>query len=74
MIQKPNDYILYTLGSRGTRPTHGKDFEIFGGQTTCFLIKHKKHAIIVDCGTGLYDAKELLKDCDIIDVFFTHIH
>ena len=74
MIQKPNDYILYTLGSRGTRPTHGKDFEIFGGQTTCFLIKHKKHAIIVDCGTGLYDAKKLLEDCEIIDIVFTHVH
>ena len=72
MINK--NYILYALGTRGSRPVHGRDFEIFGGQTTCFLIKYKKHAIVIDCGTGLYDAEELLKDCEIIDVIFTHVH
>lgn len=71
---RDNDYILYTLGTRGSRPVFGREFEIFGGQTTCFILKHKKHAIIIDCGTGLYEAETLLKDCEIIDVLFTHVH
>ena len=74
MRKNTNDYILYALGTRGSRPVNGKQFLIFGGQTTCFVIKHKKHAVIIDCGTGLYDAKELLADCDLIDVIFTHVH
>lgn len=46
-------YTIYVLGSRGSRPAHGKGFEIFGGQTTCFVVKYEKHAVIIDCGTGL---------------------
>ena len=74
VLKKNNDYTLYTLGARGSRPVHGKDFDIFGGQTTCFILKYKKHAVIIDCGTGLYEAKEILKDCELIDVIFTHVH
>ena len=69
-----NNYMLYVMGSRGTRPTHGREYEIFGGQTTCYVIKHGKHAVIVDCGTGLYDAEKILQDCDAIDIIFTHVH
>ena len=73
-MRKNNDYTLYALGTRGSRPVHGKDFEIFGGQTTCFVLKHNKHAVIIDCGTGLYDAKKILEDCELIDIIFTHVH
>jgi len=69
-----NEYTLYVLGARGSRPVHGHDFEIFGGQTSCYVIKNKKHAVIVDCGTGLFDGEKLLEDCEIIDVIFTHVH
>jgi len=71
---KAKEYTLYTLGSRGSRPVHGKDFEIFGGQTTCFIIKTDHHAVIIDAGTGLFDAEKILADCTIIDVVFTHVH
>ncbi len=74
MKEETRNYILYALGTRGSRPVCGKDYEIFGGQTTCFVIKHKKHAVIVDCGTGLYDAGPILSDCELIDVIFTHVH
>ncbi len=67
-------YTLYVLGSRGSRPVHGRQFEIFGGQTSCFILKTERHAVIIDCGTGLFDAEELLRDCDVIDVIFTHVH
>lgn len=68
------EYSLYVLGARGSRPVHGKDFEIFGGQTTCFIVKTGNHAIVIDCGTGLFDAGKYLEDCDIVDVVFTHVH
>ena len=69
-----NEYTMYVMGARGSRPTHGKEFEIFGGQTSCFIVKSGTHAVIVDCGTGLFDAAALLRDCDVIDVVFTHVH
>lgn len=73
-MKNDKEYILYVMGSRGSRPVHGRDFEIFGGQTSCFILKCEKHAVVIDCGTGLFDAEELLKDCEIIDVVFTHVH
>ena len=68
------EYKLYVCGCRGSRPVSGKEFEEFGGQTTCYIIKHGDHAMVIDCGTGLYDAGPILADCAIIDVLFTHIH
>jgi len=68
------EYTLFVMGARGSRPVHGREFEIFGGQTSCFIVKSGRHAVVVDCGTGLFDAEEILKDCDIIDVVFTHVH
>lgn len=69
-----NEYTLYVMGARGSRPVHGKEFEIFGGQTSCFIVKTGKHAVIIDCGTGLFDAENILKDCELIDIVFTHVH
>lgn len=68
------DYTLYTCGCRGSRPVSGRAFEEFGGQTSCYILKTDRHALVIDCGTGLYDAREILADCDIIDVFLTHVH
>lgn len=69
-----SNYKMYVLGSRGTHSVFGKEYEQFGGQTSCYIFKSLNHAIILDCGTGLYDAKDLLKDCDIIDIILTHVH
>lgn len=73
-IKHAETYTLYVLGARGSRPVHGRDFDIFGGQTSCFIVKSGKHAVIIDCGTGLFDAKKILEDCEIIDIIFTHVH
>ena len=67
-------YILYTMGCRGSWPVSGDEFEEFGGQTSCYILKTAKHAVVIDCGTGLYDAGPLLEDCNTIDVFLTHVH
>lgn len=73
-MKNSKEYTLFVLGARGSRPVHGRQFEIFGGQTSCFIIKSDKHAVIIDCGTGLFDAEKILSDCDIIDIVLTHVH
>ena len=69
-----SDYKFYIYGSRGTYPVCGDEYSLFGGQTSCYILKKDKHAIIIDCGTGLYEAEDLISDCEIIDVLITHVH
>jgi len=73
-FQPKERYTLYILGCRGSFNVSGKRFNEFGGQTTCSILKVDKHAIILDCGTGLYQAREILKDCTKIDVILSHVH
>lgn len=68
------DYKLYVLGCRGSRPVSGDYCQQFGGSTSCYILKADHHAVVLDCGTGLYDARELLADCEQIDVLLTHLH
>ncbi len=67
-------YHLYVLGSRGSRPVSGANYQEFGGATSCYLLKADDHAIVLDCGSGLYEARSQLKDCKQIDVLLTHVH
>lgn len=69
-----NNYKLYVLGTRGTRSVFGKQYEEFGCQTSCYIFKCSNHAVILDCGTGLYNADNLLRDCNKVDIILTHIH
>ena len=69
-----DDYMFYVLGCRGSRPVSGAHCQQFGGATSCYIIKADQHAIVLDCGTGLYDAKPYLQDCTQIDVLLTHLH
>lgn len=65
---------LYVLGSRGSRPVCGREFLEFGGGTTCYIFKRGDHAVVIDCGSGLYDARSILQDCRYVDVLLTHLH
>lgn len=67
-------YKIYVMGCRGSYPVFGKQFQEFGGSTTCYIITNGDHAIVLDCGTGLYNAKKLLSTCKKIDVLFSHVH
>ena len=69
-----SNYKIHILGCRGSFPIFGKQFLEFGGSTTSYLICNGTHAIIVDCGSGLINAKDIIKDCKTIDVFFSHVH
>ncbi len=41
-------YQCYVLGCRGSRPVTGKDVQEFGGATSCYIIRSKNHAIVLD--------------------------
>lgn len=69
-----NNYKIYVMGCRGSYPIFGKKYEVFGGSTTCYVITNGTHAIILDCGTGLYNAKNILSNCKKIDILFSHVH
>ena len=65
---------LYCCGSRGSRPVEGRKFNEFGGFTTCYVLKSEDYALIIDCGTGLYEANAMILDCPVVDIVFTHVH
>ena len=67
-------YQLYCCGSRGSRPVEGIRFNEFGGFTTCYVLKSDDYALIIDCGTGLYEANPIILDCSVVDVVLTHMH
>lgn len=67
-------WTLHTLGCRGSWPVSGAQYLEFGGGTTCYILKRGEYAAIIDCGSGLYNAKELLRDCRAVDVLLTHLH
>ena len=52
----------------------GSQFLRFGGATSCYILRTEKHALVLDCGTGLYDAAPYLAGCAEIDVLLTHLH
>lgn len=52
----------------------GAEYLEFGGKTSCYVLKSGNHAVVLDAGTGLYSAKELLSDCTQIDVVLSHLH
>ncbi len=70
----PANGMLYICGCRGSYSVTGSIFSEFGGETSCYIIKRGAHAMVIDCGTGLYRAREILSDCKKIDVLLTHVH
>ena len=69
-----SNYELYCCGSRGSRPVEGRRFNEFGGFTSCYVLKTDGYALIIDCGTGLYEANNIILDCQTVDIVLTHIH
>lgn len=68
------DYQFHVLGSRGSRPVSGAEYQEFGGATSCYIIRADDHAVVLDCGTGLYEATPYLAGCTQVDVLMTHLH
>lgn len=67
-------YNLYICGCRGSFPVSGLRFSEYGGETSCYVLKKGTYALIIDCGTGLKNATDLISDCTKIDILLTHVH
>lgn len=67
---------LRCWGTRGSIPTPGPETVRYGGNTTCFEIKHNGSRLIVDAGSGIrplgLDIVE--KGPNTIHIFLTHFH
>jgi phosphoribosyl 1,2-cyclic phosphodiesterase len=64
-------------GSRGSLPVSGKQFNRYGGDTTCLEIRSKKgDIIVVDAGTGIRGLGSKLARANVkkFDMLFTHAH
>lgn len=74
LFEETNGYSLYICGCRGSFPVSGVRFSEYGGETSCYVIKKDDYAVIVDCGTGLKNAVDILSDVKKIDILLTHVH
>jgi phosphoribosyl 1,2-cyclic phosphodiesterase len=66
-------------GTRGSVPVCDKDYQEYGGNTSCVLIQNSKGIGILDAGTGIRElGKELLKCedsiCKQFYLAFSHFH
>ncbi|MEJ0103950.1 MAG: MBL fold metallo-hydrolase [Bacteroidota bacterium] len=67
-------------GVRGSLPVSGKEFQRYGGNTTCLCITREKanRIVIIDAGTGIRNlGKELVASGykqEVINISFTHFH
>jgi phosphoribosyl 1,2-cyclic phosphodiesterase len=67
-------------GVRGSLPVCGKEYQRYGGNTTCLLITREKanRIVIIDAGTGIRNlGKELMTKQykqETINISFTHFH
>lgn len=69
--------LIKCWGSRGSIPVSGKEFLVYGGDTTCIEIQSKNNAvIIVDAGSGIRRlGNHLIKKQQFeYSVIFTHAH
>ena len=69
--------IIRCHGARGSIPVSGKEYDKYGGDTTCFEIRSKNaEIIIVDAGTGIrrLGDKFLHKKMFNYSIIFTHSH
>ena len=70
---KPQPEIRVTvLGARGSIPVSGKDFEHFGGSTSCYLVEAGATSIFLDAGSGLINAPVEFPNPPAI--LLTHLH
>lgn len=69
--------IIKCYGARGSIPTSGKQYDKYGGDTTCIKVQSKNDdLIVVDAGTGIRRLGNELLNSDIkkIHLLFTHVH
>jgi phosphoribosyl 1,2-cyclic phosphodiesterase len=67
---------LKLWGARGGLPVSGRQFQKFGGNTTCIEMRCGEHVIIFDAGSGALAAGQALaaEGCKELTLYFTHTH
>lgn len=66
------EFKLKIFGARGSMPVEGKDFEIYGGSTSCYQVIAGNEEIYLDAGSGIFNAKPL--NDSHITILLTHMH
>ncbi|PPR26038.1 MAG: Ribonuclease BN [Alphaproteobacteria bacterium MarineAlpha9_Bin4] len=63
-------------GVRGSIPTPGKDFSVYGGNTSCVEIKFSDYSLIFDMGSGLKNLGDSLIERKVnnFDILISHFH
>lgn len=61
-------------GTRGTCSLTDKKYLEFGGATTCILLNLDKTHLMIDCGSGINNAINDLKNIDELHLFISHSH
>ena len=63
---------LKVLGARGSLPVSGREFEIFGGATSCYQLQAGGETVFLDAGSGLCLARQEGDKAPVI--LLTHLH
>ena len=50
------DFTLTVLGTRGSMAVCGDDYAVFGGSTSCYLVRAGRQSVLLDAGSGLLKA------------------
>jgi phosphoribosyl 1,2-cyclic phosphodiesterase len=63
-------------GTRGSIPSPGPDTVRYGGNTTCFEVRHQGQRLIFDAGSGIrpLGMEMVEKGPNAIHIFLTHFH
>ena len=56
---------VFFWGVRGSIPTPGKDYAVYGGNTSCVEVRINNHILIFDMGSGLKNLGDSLIKRDI---------
>ena len=67
-----SDFRLTVLGTRGSIPREGKEFALYGGSTSCYLIRAGNEAIYLDAGSGIAGSRP--EPNTNITILLTHMH
>ena len=66
-------FSVTVLGARGSIPVSGKEYNLYGGDTSCYMVELGKQVIFLDAGTGIVNAPDL-KDKENIYIILSHPH
>ena len=67
-------YSMTVLGTRGSFPVNGKNYNVFGGSTTAFLLELNGEPLIIDAGSGLQNLPEHILQRNELSLLLTHFH